>query len=580
VEAAAAAEAGATVLLPAMGELLEVEVAEPSGAVVWKAAEVRTVLHEPRRFVVCVNGEEDFLEEYGIEDHGTEWRWPTGRLFGTKPVSGAPKPKSAGKSAGKPAEEVAKGAAAEAARKAAKKAKAEAAEAARAERAAALAAELNSIDKVLDSRGGARGVEARGGPGAAPSAEHAQAHAEEQFLCKLKGVAHVHAQWMTAAQIAADGRLSVQRLQNFERKREAGVALEPYASYMEVDRVIAASGTARPIKQARAQAGPTPAASGSASDDSADDADATAAADDDFTAADADDDADDDANAAADDAANADAAADDADGGEVIGGDKGAAGGVDEGAAEAEEAEEAEALRWLESAEQRWLVKWRGLAYDHCTWEDHRTAGEAHIAAFKAHEAAVAARASAAAAGALPQQGPATSGESPSKEDVPAVFSLGRPPVPGGRVLREYQRDGVRWLRYNYAQSRSAVLGDEMGLGKTAQAATLLHCLHTMHGVAGPFLLVVPLSTLQHWQRELDAWTTLHSVIFHGPKEARDVLLEHEWVGGGKARRRGGFGCGWSGADLATPRFDACITTYETLVNCADIFQKVPHWAD
>ena len=58
----------------------------------------------------------------------------------------------------------------------------------------------------------------------------------------------------------------------------------------------------------------------------------------------------------------------------------------------------------------------------------------------------------------------------------------------------------------------------------------MLHCLHTMHGEAGPFLLVVPLSTLQHWQRELDAWTTLHSVIFHGPREARDVLLEHEWV--------------------------------------------------
>ena len=71
------AEAGAAVLLPAVGELLEVEVAEPSGAVVWKAAEVRTVRHEERRFVVCVNGEEDFLEEYGIEDHSSEWRRPT-----------------------------------------------------------------------------------------------------------------------------------------------------------------------------------------------------------------------------------------------------------------------------------------------------------------------------------------------------------------------------------------------------------------------------------------------------------------------------------------------------------------------
>ena len=48
--------------------------------------------------------------------------------------------------------------------------------------------------------------------------------------------------------------------------------------------------------------------------------------------------------------------------------------------------EEAEALRWLESAEQLWLVKWRGLSYDHCTWESHRTAGGAQIASFKARE--------------------------------------------------------------------------------------------------------------------------------------------------------------------------------------------------
>ena len=109
------------------------------------------------------------------------------------------------------------------------------------------------------------------------------------------------------------------------------------------------------------------------------------------------------------------------------------------------------------------------------------------------------------------------------------------------------------------------------------QAATFLHCLHTMHGVAGPFLLVVPLSTLQHWQRELDAWTTLHSVIFHGPREARDVLLQYEWAAPGAKRRQrvAGRGVGWAAKDLAHPKFDALITTYETLVNCADLFHKV-----
>jgi len=276
-----------------------------------------------------------------------------------KSVTAAGRHKSGGGTGGAPksAEQLA--------RQAVKVAKTEAAEAARAERAAALAAELNSVDKVLDSRSGAKAEEARGG-----RAEAVAVTAEEQFLCKLRGVAYVHAKWLTAAQIATDGRLSAQRLQNFERKRATGAQLEPYATYMEVDRVIAASGTWPPTK-VPTKARPVAASS----DDEADD--------------DADDDGDDDDDAVAQSPD-----------------DKGDGKGDDKGADEADE--EAEALRWLESAEQLWLVKWRGLSYDHCTWEDHRTAGAAHIDAFKAREAAVAARAPAAAAG-VPQQGASTS---------------------------------------------------------------------------------------------------------------------------------------------------------------------------
>ena len=95
------------------------------------------------------------------------------------------------------------------ARQAKKAAKAEAAEAAKAERAAALAAEINSIDKVLDVR--RRASPTAGGRAAAAAAVAAEAEEEaEEFLCKHKGVAHVHALWLTTEQIAADGRLSVQ----------------------------------------------------------------------------------------------------------------------------------------------------------------------------------------------------------------------------------------------------------------------------------------------------------------------------------------------------------------------------------
>ena len=62
--------------VPKLGELLEVEVAESEengGSVDWKPAIVKEVL--PRqRFVAMVNGEEDFMEEYGMEDEGKEWR--------------------------------------------------------------------------------------------------------------------------------------------------------------------------------------------------------------------------------------------------------------------------------------------------------------------------------------------------------------------------------------------------------------------------------------------------------------------------------------------------------------------------
>ena len=48
------------------------------------------------------------------------------------------------------------------------------------------------------------------------------------------------------------------------------------------------------------------------------------------------------------------------------------------------------------------------------------------------------------------------------------------------------------------------MLADEMGLGKTAQIVATFSELSRTHGVGGPFLVVAPLSTIEHWQRELD----------------------------------------------------------------------------
>jgi len=47
-------------------------------------------------------------------------------------------------------------------------------------------------------------------------------------------------------------------------------------------------------------------------------------------------------------------------------------------------------------------------------------------------------------------------------------------------------------------------------------------------GVRGPFLIVVPLSTLGNWQREFDAWTDLNAIVYHGTQISRNMLRQYE----------------------------------------------------
>lgn len=46
----------------------------------------------------------------------------------------------------------------------------------------------------------------------------------------------------------------------------------------------------------------------------------------------------------------------------------------------------------------------------------------------------------------------------------------------------------------------------------------------------GPFLIVVPLSTLSHWQREFVSWTGLNTIVYHGSAEDRIQIREFEFA--------------------------------------------------
>ncbi len=69
----------------------------------------------------------------------------------------------------------------------------------------------------------------------------------------------------------------------------------------------------------------------------------------------------------------------------------------------------------------------------------------------------------------------------------------------GPKFLRNYQQQGVNWLKHLLLHGCHPLLADEMGLGKTLQALALIEQLpHTNH----PDLLVCPASVIGTWESQ------------------------------------------------------------------------------
>eukprot|EP00186_Timspurckia_oligopyrenoides_P002857 CAMPEP_0182445780 /NCGR_PEP_ID=MMETSP1172-20130603/3784_1 /TAXON_ID=708627 /ORGANISM="Timspurckia oligopyrenoides, Strain CCMP3278" /LENGTH=1569 /DNA_ID=CAMNT_0024641605 /DNA_START=59 /DNA_END=4768 /DNA_ORIENTATION=- len=124
-----------------------------------------------------------------------------------------------------------------------------------------------------------------------------------------------------------------------------------------------------------------------------------------------------------------------------------------------------------------------------------------------------------------------------------------------GGQLKEYQMQGLQWMVSLYNNKMNGILADEMGLGKTVQTVALLAHLMESKGNAGPFLVVVPLSTMSNWELEFQRWVpTVRVVVFKGDKKVRKQLFDDV---------------------IAKSAFNVCLITYEYVVRAKGLLRRI-----
>ncbi|KAG9654461.1 SNF2 family DNA-dependent chromodomain-containing ATPase, partial [Aureobasidium melanogenum] len=114
------------------------------------------------------------------------------------------------------------------------------------------------------------------------------------------------------------------------------------------------------------------------------------------------------------------------------------------------------------------------------------------------------------------------------------------------------QLAGINFLAHNWCKGNNVILADEMGLGKTVQSVSFMSWLIHDRRQEGPFLVVVPLSTMPAWADTFNNWTPdLNYIVYNGNEASRKILREHELLVDGNPRKT---------------KFNVMLTTYEYIL--------------
>jgi ATP-dependent helicase STH1/SNF2 len=126
-----------------------------------------------------------------------------------------------------------------------------------------------------------------------------------------------------------------------------------------------------------------------------------------------------------------------------------------------------------------------------------------------------------------------------------------------GGMLKHYQIVGLQWLISLYNNNLHGILADEMGLGKTIQTIALLQYIIEKKKNYGPFLIVVPLSTLSNWVLEMSKWApSIRKVVYRGVPIVRKRIIH----------------------TLKARKFNVLISTYEYIMKDKHALNKF-HWS-
>ncbi|KAL5114681.1 ATP-dependent DNA helicase Hrp3 [Pleosporales sp. CAS-2024a] len=199
--------------------------------------------------------------------------------------------------------------------------------------------------------------------------------------------------------------------------------------------------------------------------------------------------------------------------------------------------------------ETEYLVKWKGLTYEFCTWEPASLVSrlsQTEIDRFLD-------RSSNRPSSDLRESNLNTRRKFVKLDEQPDYIKFGK--------LRAFQLQGVNFLAHNWCRGTNVILADEMGLGKTVQTVSFMNWLRHDRGQDGPFICVVPLSTMPAWADTFNNWTPdINYVIYTGREDARSTIRDKELLVDGNPRKI---------------KFNVLLTTYEYVLADYQFLQSI-----